>query len=433
MFNPFVYLFKGSLVMRILIAVCLASLLYLVAPSLSSHFGILGNIFVTLLRAIAPFLVFVLLISSITQASAGLNKTIRLIVFLYVFSTVAGSFIAAGVTFLMPPVILQLANVDANVVSEASNIVNSTEAQSAADVLRIQLLRIFENPISALANGNFMAVLGWSIAFGVAFRQGNKLIKDIVEQVSNATSRIVGWIVQLAPIGVFGILSEVLVEHGVSELLKYAQLIGLLCLVFGILVVFWFPLVGIALGKKNPFPLWIKCLTTSGVSAFLTRSSAANIPVNLDLCRQMNLSSSISSFTIPLGANINLIGASCTVAVLSITAAHSLGIEINFWQALISCIVASICALGASGIPGGSLIMIPIAASAFGISPEVASSMIAVGFIIGVIQDSFETMINSSGDLYYTALVCERAGLVGDNSDPDNELPSDAQVYPHGM
>lgn len=188
---------------------------------------------------------------------------------------------------------------------------------------------------------------------------------------------------------------------------------------------------GYALGYKDSLRLWFKCLSTSGVSALFSRSSAANIPVNLDLCKKWNVPRSVAAFTIPLGANINLIGASCTITVLSITVAHSIGVEVHFTQAILSCIVASVCALGASGIPGGSLIMIPIAASLFGISPDISSKMIAIGFLIGVIQDSFETMINSSGDLYYTVIACERAGIR--EGDVIEGLPENLEVNVHGL
>lgn len=407
MLKPLGIFFRGPLIMRILVGVALALVLFVVSPTAASHVGFLGTLFVTLLKSIAPFLVFILLVSSIIRADAGSNRTIRTIVFIYIFSSVAASFLAAAITFAAPHIHLELLSVDDGSVTLATQ-------KNTSDVLFTQLFRMFENPISALVSANFMAVLTWAVAFGIAFRHTKGVVREFAEETAAATSRIVGWIVQLAPFGVFGIFADVLANQGTDELLKYGQLIVLLLVAFASIVFIFFPVMGFLILRRNPFPLLLKCFAISGTTAFFSRSSAANIPVNLAACKRFGLSEKVYSFTIPLGANINLTAASVTISVLAITAAFSLGIDITVGSAVIACVVAALCGLGASGVPGGSLIMIPIAASAFGISPEIASKMIAIGFLISIIQDSVETAINSAGDLYYTALVCEKYDAMGD-------------------
>lgn len=346
--------------------------------------------------------------SAISRADAGSNRTIKAILFIYVFSSVMAALIAASLTLWLPHVHLEILKVNAD------NVVLAKET-TPGEVLYNQFLRMFENPVSALVNSNFMALLSWSVAFGMALRHASEATRNIIADMSQATSKIVAWIVQLAPIGVFGIFSDVLVNSGFTELTRYLQLIIILLIAFAVITFVYFPVVGIVVNRKNPFPLLFKCLAISGIPAFFSRSSAANIPVNLEACNAFGLSKKVSSFTIPLGANINLTAASATITVLSITVALSLGIQVGLITAVLTSVVAAACALGASGIPGGSLIMIPIAASLFGISPEIASRMVAIGFLIAVVQDSFETAINSAGDLYFTTLVCEKYHAIADD------------------
>lgn len=410
MLKPLSFLFKGSLILRIMVAIVIAIVVHLIAPVFSGKLGILGTLFVTLLRAIAPVLVFILLINSIIKADTGSNKTIKSIVTLYIVSSVIAAFLSAFVTFLSPEIHLNLGDIDGSGV-------NLAKESSALEVLQTQFLRMFENPVAALVNANFLALLAWSVAFGVALRYASVPTKAIINDLSEAVSKIVAWIVQLAPFGVFGILCDTLSNQGVGEILKYGQLIVVLMVAFAVLAFVYFPIVGFIIARRNTFPLLLKCLAISGIPAFFSRSSAANIPVNMDACKRFGLSEKVASFTIPLGANINLTAAAATITVLSITAANSLGLGLDFVTVAISCAVAALCAIGCSGVPGGSLIMIPIAASILGVPPEIASKMVAIGFLIGVIQDSVETAINSAGDLYYTALVCEKYNAYAENDE----------------
>lgn len=416
MLKPFSLLFKGSLILRILIAVVLALVIFLTIPVVSEKLAFLGHLFVTLLRSIAPFLVFILLIAAIIRADSGSNKIIKTIVLVYVLSSVFAACLSAVITMGTPPIKLSFTGIDATGITLAKE-------TTAGDVLMTQFLRMFENPVAALVNSNFMALLSWSVAFGVAFRFCGQTVKQVLFDISDATGRVVGWIVQLAPIGVFGIFSDVLIHHGVSELLKYGQLIVLLLIIYAIILFVFYPLVGFSLTRSNPFPLLVKCIIVSGIPAFFSRSSAANIPVNMKAADDFGIPRKVSAFTIPLGANINLTAASATITVLSIVTAISLNIEIHFLTAVLACVVAALCALGCSGVPGGSLLMIPIAGSLFGIPPEIASQMIAIGFLISVIQDSVETMVNSCGDLFYTKAVCERYGAVGLDDDAEEQEP----------
>ncbi|RIY33205.1 serine/threonine transporter SstT [Psittacicella hinzii] len=411
MLKPISYLFRGSLILRILIAIILALGFYYIAPVVSSHVAILGQLFITLLRSIAPFLVFILLIAAIIKADSGTNKIIRAIVITYIAATLISALISASITLLAPPVKVSLVGIDASSIQLAKE-------ESALQVLQTQFLRMFENPIKALVESNFLALLTWSVFFGMAFRFCKQNVKDILFEISDATGRVVGWIVQLVPIGVFGIFSDVLVNHGVAELSKYAQLILLLLSVYLVIEFIFYPIVGFIFTRKNPYPLLFKCVVISGIPAFFSRSSAANIPVNLKAADGFGIPRSVSAFIIPLGANISLTAAAATITVLSITLAQSLNIEVHFLSALLACVVASLCAIGCSGVPGGSLLMIPIAASLFGIPPEISAQMIGIGFLIGVIQDSVETAVNSSGDIYFTKVVSDYYGV---SEDPNYE------------
>ncbi|RIY37435.1 serine/threonine transporter SstT [Psittacicella gerlachiana] len=411
MLKPISLLFRGSLILRILIAIVLALVAYYTIPSISKHAAILGQLFITLLRSIAPFLVFILLIAAIIRADSGTNKIIRAIVLTYIAATLISACISAAITLFAPPIHLNLTGVDASHVQLAKE-------SSALEVLETQFLRMFENPVKALVDSNFMALLTWSVFFGIAFRFCKQSVKDVLYEMADATGRVVGWIVQFAPIGVFGIFSDVLVNHGIAELAKYGQLILLLVSIYLVIELIFYPLVGFIFTRKNPYPDLFKCIVVSGIPAFFSRSSAANIPVNLKAADNYGIPRSVSAFIIPLGANISLTAAAATITVLSITLAQSLGIEIHYLSALLACVIAALCALGCSGVPGGSLLMIPIAASLFGVPPHISSQMIAIGFLIGVVQDSVETAVNSSGDIYFTKVVCDHYGI---SNDPNYE------------
>lgn len=407
MLKPFSYLFRGSLILRILIAIVLALVCFYLIPTLSSKAAILGQLFITLLRSIAPFLVFILLIAAIIRADSGTNKIIRAIVIVYITATLISACISAAVTLFAPAIQINLVGVDASGIQLAKE-------QSALEVVETQFLRMFENPVKALVDSNFMALLTWSVFFGIAFRFCKQNVKDILFEIADATGRVVGWIVQLVPIGVFGIFSDVLTNHGIGELARYGELILLLLVIYFIIAFVFYPLVGFYFTRKNPYPTLFKCLVVSGVPAFFSRSSAANIPVNLKAADNFGIPRSVSAFIIPLGANISLTAAAATITVLSITLARTLGIEIHYLTALLACVVAALCAIGCSGVPGGSLLMIPIAASLFGVPPEISAQMIGIGFLIGVVQDSVETAINSSGDIYFTKVVCDHYGVSDD-------------------
>lgn len=391
---------KG-LVFRIAVGVVVGAVLGVLAPDLGQQAGILGELFVGLLKAIAPMLVLVLVTSALAnlQRSQMSRPAISLTLLLYLLGTVGAAVVALLLSVAFPQQLHLLSAADGNPPGSVLVVL--------ADVLR----RMVDNPIRALIEANFLACLVWGVLFGLSFRSAPESLRHGLAAVSERLTEIVRWIIQLAPVGIFGLVSLTVAQVGVDALMDYLTLA--LLLVAAMLVVAFGvnALIVALLTRKNPYPLILACLRDSGITAFFTRSSAANIPVNLALSERLGLPSSLYSVTIPVGATINMAGAAITITVLTLAAVNTLGIEVGLASSLLLCIVAALAACGASGVPSGSLLLIPLACGLFGISGDVAMQVVAVGFVISVVQDSAETALNSSTDVVFTATVSERLGL----------------------
>ncbi|MEG6586889.1 serine/threonine transporter SstT [Dendrosporobacter sp. 1207_IL3150] len=383
---------KVSLVKQILVGLVLGLLVALYAPDLAGRVAILGNLFVGALKAVAPVLVFVLIMSAISGQKQGVQTNMKSIIYLYVLGTFSAALVAVVASF-MYPVGLKLA-------ASASDV---TPPNGITDVLRTIAMNVVDNPVRALMNGNYIGILSWSILLGIALRHANDTTKEVIKSFSDAVSQVVRWVIQLAPLGIFGLVADSISQNGIGAMVGYAKLLVLLigCMFFVALVIN--PLIVFVKTRENPYPLVFTCLRESGLYAFFTRSSAANIPVNMNLCKKLGLNPDTYSVSIPLGATINMAGAAVTISVLSLAAVNTLGITVDIWTALLLSILATIGACGASGVAGGSLLLIPMACALFGINNDVAMQVVGVGFIIGVLQDSAETALNSSTDVLFTA------------------------------
>ena len=357
--------------------------------------AILGSLFVGALKAVAPILVFALVTAAISQHRSGNPTNIRPILVLYLVGTFAAAVVAVGASFLFPSQLL-LSGVEA-----ASN-----EAPTGiGEVMRHLLMNLVSNPIQALADANYIGILAWALVLGTAFRQASEHTRTLINDVAEAISKVVRGVIRFAPLGIFGLVLLTIVKEGFDKLGFYLHLLAVLlgAMLFVALVVN--PIIVFTQTRRNPFPLVFTCLRESGVTAFFTRSSAANIPVNMALAKKLGLHEDTYSVSIPLGATINMAGAAITITVLTMAAVHTLGIAVDFWTALLLSIIAAIGACGASGVAGGSLLLIPMACSLFNIPNDIAMQVVGVGFIIGVIQDSAETALNSSTDVLFTAAV----------------------------
>ena len=386
---------QGSLVKQILIGLVLGVLLATVSKPAAVAVGLLGTLFVGALKAVAPILVLMLVMASIANHQQGQKTSIRPILFLYLLGTFAAALTAVLFSFLFPST-LHL-NAAAESITPPSGIV---------EVLRGLLMSMVSNPIDALLNANYIGILVWAVGLGFALRHGNETTKNLINDMSHAVTFIVKVVIRFAPLGIFGLVASTLATTGFETLWGYAQLLLVLvgcmllvALVINPLLVFWKI-------RRNPYPLVMTCLRESGVYAFFTRSSAANIPVNMALCEKLNLDRDTYSVSIPLGATINMAGAAITITVLTLAAVHTLNVPVDLPTALLLSVVASLCACGASGVAGGSLLLIPLACNMFGIPNDIAMQVVAVGFIIGVLQDSCETALNSSTDALFTAAAC---------------------------
>ncbi|QMA66663.1 serine/threonine transporter SstT [Escherichia coli] len=386
----------GSLVKQILVGLVLGILLAWISKPAAEAVGLLGTLFVGALKAVAPILVLMLVMASIANHQHGQKTNIRPILFLYLLGTFSAALAAVVFSFAFPST-LHLSS-SAGDISPPSGIV---------EVMRGLVMSMVSNPIDALLKGNYIGILVWAIGLGFALRHGNETTKNLINDMSNAVTFMVKLVIRFAPIGIFGLVSSTLATTGFSTLWGYAQLLVVLvgCMLLVALVVnpllVWWKI------RRNPFPLVLLCLRESGVYAFFTRSSAANIPVNMALCEKLNLDRDTYSVSIPLGATINMAGAAITITVLTLAAVNTLGIPVDLPTALLLSVVASLCACGASGVAGGSLLLIPLACNMFGISNDIAMQVVAVGFIIGVLQDSCETALNSSTDVLFTAAACQ--------------------------
>lgn len=380
-----------SLIIRIAIGLVIGAILGVTIPNVSV-IAILGNVFVGALKAIAPILVFVLIISALANAGANIGSRFRTVISLYMLTTLLASFVAVVASYAFP-VTLKL--------TEAAE----GEAPTGIwEVLGSLITNMFQNPVSALVNANYIGVLTWAVILGLALRNvATPATKELLNNISDAVSVSVRWIINLAPFGILGLVFDSVSTNGLSIFSDYGKLLVVLvgCMLFVALIVN--PFIVFILLRKNPYPLVFLCLKESGLTAFFTRSSAANIPVNMQLCEKLGLDKDMYSVSIPLGATINMDGAAITIAVMTLAAANTLGIEVDLPSAIVLCFLATLSACGASGIAGGSLLLIPMACSLLGIGNDVAMQVVGVGFIIGVIQDSVETALNSAGDVIFAA------------------------------
>ncbi|NQO34195.1 serine/threonine transporter SstT [Streptococcus suis] len=388
---------KMNLIRKIGIGVVLGVLLGLIAPKITV-IALFGSLFVGALKAIAPLLVLTLVAHALSQALAGQKSNMRTVICLYLFGTFVAAFIAVGASYLFP----------IKLVLSTTTTTDITPPQGIAEVFQDLLLKIVDNPINALATANYIGVLTWAAVFGLAFRHASKTTKDLLQSTAEVTSKVVSWIIGLAPFGILGLVFDTIANNGLAALKNYGALLLVLvgCMAFVALVVN--PLIAFMVMRKNPYPLVLECLRVSGVTAFFTRSSAANIPVNMQLAKRLGVDSDTYSVSIPLGATVNMAGAAITINILTMAAVHTLGITVDFSSALLLSVVASLSAAGASGVAGGSLLLIPVACGLFGIPNEIAMQVVGVGFVVGVIQDSCETALNSSTDVLFT-VVAERS------------------------
>lgn len=381
------------LITRIFCGILLGAVLAILCPGING-ISILGNLFVGALKSVAPILVAVLVTASVAQASGGLGKRFGTVIGLYISSTLIASLVAVLASRLFP-VTLTLTGVDAG---------GEMAPAALSEVIGNLLLGLISNPISAVSNAAYLSVLFWSIVMGLALKNTrSQQAIQVTRQLADAVSLVVQWVIQFAPIGIMGLVYASVSESGLEIFVTYGRLILLLvgCMLTVMLLIN--PLITFCLLRTNPYPLLWQCLRGSAVSAFFTRSSAANIPVNMSLCKRMGVDEDFYSVSIPLGSTINMDGAAITITVMSLAACHSAGIQVSLSSALILCILATLGACGTSGVAGGSLLLIPMACAPFGLPGDVAMQVVAIGFIIGVIQDSMETALNSSSDVLFTA------------------------------
>ena len=383
---------ESSLILKILVGVIVGAILGFFVPQWSV-IGFVGEIFVSALKAIAPILVFVLVASAISKAKSGIGPKYRMIIIIFLLTNFIAALVAVLMCYMFP---LNIYLSSASVASAPGGL---------GEIMRDMILNIFSNPIKSLAEGEYLGILFWSIIIGFALRiVASDATKDVIEDIADSITKVVNFIIQFAPIGIMGLVFTSVSESGLGIFTEYGQLLLLIvgCMVFVGLVIN--PFISFLLLKRNPYPLLLTCLRDSGITAFFSRSSAANIPINLQLCERLGLDRDFFSISIPLGSTINTNGAAITITIMTVVTCYTLGIPVPFSIALVLCVVSTLAACGASGIVGGSLLLIPLACSLFGISPDISMQVVAVGFVISVVQDSFETALNSSCDVFFTAV-----------------------------
>lgn len=381
-----------SLVKRILCGLLLGIILGLTIPQ-ASVIILFGDLFVGALKAVAPLLVLFLVMSALCKHQAGKQTNMKRIILLYLLGTFVAGFVAVLASFLFP--------ITLTLTASTSNI---TPPGGIQEVLHTLLMNLVANPVDALINANYIGILAWAILLGIALRNASEGFKNAIESISDALSQIVRWVISCAPLGVMGLVFNTISQQGIESLLSYGRLILLLVGTMAVVAFVINPIIVFIGIRRNPYPLVLKCIKDSGITAFFTRSSAANIPVNMRLCAELGLNKDTYAVSIPLGAAINMGGAAITISILALAAAHTMGIQVDFASALILSILSAVSACGASGVAGGSLLLVPLACSLFGIPNDIAMQVVGVGFIVGVIQDSCETAINSSTDVLYTAV-----------------------------
>ncbi|MEX0709202.1 MAG: serine/threonine transporter SstT [Acidimicrobiia bacterium] len=385
---------SGSLVLQIAVGIVLGTLLALVSTEAAASVMVLGRLFVQALMAVAPVLVLVLVASALANQKRERQANIQPIVLLYLIGTLSAAFVAVLISMLFPTtLVLDISGV------------TMKPPQGIGEVLSNLLFKLVDNPVSAIMDGNFIGILVWGVALGVTLRHASETTRTALGDLSDAVTTVVRVVIRLAPIGIFGLVAGNLAEAGLSALAGYARILTVLISAMLIMALLVNPLIVWVRIRTNPYPLVFRCLRESGITAFFTRSSAANIPVNLRLSEKLGLDKDTYAVTIPLGATINMGGAAITITVLTLAAAHTLNINIDFATALLLSVVAALSACGASGVAGGSLLLIPLSCGLFGIPNDVAMQVVAVGFVISVLQDSAETALNSSTDVVFTAAV----------------------------
>ena len=384
--------YKLSLVKRIIAGLIIGIILGVTIPDVAQPITIFGALFVGALKAIAPMLVFFLVASAISQHKKGQQTNMKSVIVLYLLGTFSAALVAVVASFIFPVTLTLGAGVE-----------DIAAPGGVVEVLKALLLNVVDNPVKALYNANYIGILSWALMLGFTLKNAAASTKLMLSNVSDALTEMVRIVIAFAPLGIMGLVFDVIATSGIGVLLGYGKLLAVLigCMLFVALVVN--PIIVYIYIRSNPFPLVFRCLRESGITAFFTRSSAANIPVNMTLCEDLGLDRDTYSVSIPLGATINMAGAAVTISVLTLAAVNTLGIPVDFGTALILSILAAVSACGASGVAGGSLLLIPLAASLFGIPNDVAMQIVGVGFIIGVLQDSFETALNSSTDVLFTA------------------------------
>ncbi|EOB6676840.1 serine/threonine transporter SstT [Vibrio vulnificus] len=387
---------RGNLVFQILVGIILGISLALVSPSSAESVGMLGSLFVGALKAIAPILVFILVAASIANQKKNQHTHMRPIIVMYLAGTFFAALTAVVLSFMFPTTLTLVTG------AEGAN-----PPQGIMEVIKTLLFKLVDNPVNALMSANYIGILAWGVGLGLALHHASDTTKAVFEDLSHSVSHIVRFIIRLAPFGIFGLVASTFATTGFDALAGYAHLLVVLLSAMAIIALIVNPAMVYVKTKQNPYPLVFQCLRESGVTAFFTRSSAANIPVNMALCEKLKLDEDTYSVSIPLGATINMAGAAITITTLTLAAVHTMGIEVDLMTALLLSVVAAVSACGASGVAGGSLLLIPLACGLFGISNDIAMQVVAVGFIIGVIQDSAETALNSSTDVVFTAAVCE--------------------------
>lgn len=382
-----------SLIKRIVVGLLIGIVLALIIPSVGVPISIFGTLFVGALKAIAPLLVFFLVMTALSQFKEGKKTNMKSIVLLYILGTFIAGVVAVIASFLFPVQLVLTESVE-----------NLTPPSGVGEVIKTLLMNVVSNPISSIAEANYVGILFWAVVLGLALKKADEGTKKVISNISDAISKVVRWIINLAPFGIMGLVYESISTQGIESLLSYGKLIMLLvgCMLFVALIIN--PIITFIAIGENPYPLVIRCLKDSGITAFFTRSSAANIPVNMSLCKELGLNKDTYSISIPLGATINMGGAAITISVLTLAATHTFGINVDIGTAIILSILSAVSACGASGVAGGSLLLVPLACSLFGISNDIAMQVVGVGFIIGIIQDSCETALNSSTDVLYTAI-----------------------------
>ena len=387
-----------NLVIRILCGIVLGASIALIARAGDfvesvSFIGILGNLFVTALKALAPILVFILVIHSIANAKNSLDKRFGTVIALYLGTTLVASILAVCASFIFK---VEVSLIGAGASQDAPT--------GLGQVFENLLGNLVKNPISSIIDGNYLGILFWAVLFGIALRASSDRTKTVIADLAAAVSACIRWVISLAPFGILGLVFTTVSEEGLSIFKDYGALLGVIvgCMLLVALVIN--PIIASVMIGKNAYPLVFRCLRESGLTAFFTRSSAANIPVNMRLCEKLGLDKNMYSVSIPLGATINMDGAAITIAIMALSAAFSTGVHVPFWEAILLSFLATLGACGASGVAGGSLLLIPMACSLLGVSQDVAMQMVAIGFIIGVVQDSLETALNSSGDVLFAAV-----------------------------